>query len=166
MNSLKKTEIFEKLVQENKGILYKVINIYCKNIEDRKDLEQEILIQLWSCLKNYNENYKLSTWIYKIAMNVSISFYRKNKLRNTATHLPIDSIFIEGEYDEETDEFKYKKKVLNIFIDKLNEFDKAIIILYMEEYDYKEISNIVGISETNVGTKINRIKKKLKEKIK
>lgn len=166
MNSLKKTERFQKIIQENKGILYKVINIYCKDIEDREDLEQEILIQLWSSLKDYNENYKLSTWIYKIAMNVSISFYRKNKLRNTATHLPIDSIFIEGEYDEETDEFKHQKKVLNIFIDKLNEFDKAIIILYMEEYNYKEISDIVGISETNVGTKINRIKKKLKEKIK
>jgi len=166
VNSLNKTERFQKIIQDNKGILYKVINIYCKDIEDKKDLEQEILIQLWSSLKSYNENYKLSTWIYKIAMNVSISFYRKNKLRNTTTHLPIDSIFIEGEYDEDTDEFKHQKKVLNIFIDKLNEFDKAIIILYMEEYNYKEISDIVGISETNVGTKINRIKKKLKGKIK
>ena len=165
MNSSKKLEKFQKVIKDNRGILYKVINIYCKNIEDRKDLEQEILIQLWKSLSNYNKNYKISTWVYKIAMNVSISFYRKNKVRNLATHLSIDSIFIEKEYKFQSDEFKEKRDILNIFINKLNEFDKAIIILYLEEYNYKEISDIVGISETNVGTKINRIKNKLKNNI-
>jgi RNA polymerase sigma factor (sigma-70 family) len=161
VSKLKKAERFQKIIRENKGILYKVINIYCKDYEDKKDLEQEILIQLWKSLEKYNENYKISTWIYKIAMNVSISFYRKNK--NSLTHLPIDSIFIEKEYEEHNDETKDKKRILNIFIDQLNEFDKAIILLYLEDYNYKEISNIIGITETNVGSKINRIKNKLKK---
>jgi RNA polymerase sigma-70 factor (ECF subfamily) len=164
VSKLIKTEKFQKIIVENKGILYKVINIYCKDTEDKKDLEQEILIQLWKSLDNYNENYKISTWIYKIAMNVSISFYRKN--RNTSDHLSIDSIFIEKEFEEQDDGFKDKKRILNIFIDQLNEFDKAIILLYLEDYNYKEISNIVGITETNVGSKINRIKNKLKKHIK
>ena len=94
-------------------------------------------------------------------MNVSISFYRKNK--SSLTQIPIDSIFIEKEYVEHNDENKDKKRILNIFIDQLNEFDKAIILLYLEDYDYKEISNIIGITETNVGSKINRIKNKLKK---
>ena len=94
-------------------------------------------------------------------MNVSISFYRKN--RNTPAHLSIDSIFIEKDYEEQNDYIKDKKRILNVFIAKLNEFDKAIILLYLEDYNYKEISNIVGITETNVGSKINRIKNKLKK---
>ena len=159
MSKLKKAERFLKIIKENKGILYKVINIYCKDNEDKKDLEQEILIQLWKSLKKYNKSYKISTWIYKIAMNVSISFYRKNK--NSLTHITIDSIFIEKECVEHNDENKDKKRILNIFIEQLNEFDKAIILLYLEDYNYKEISNIVGITETNVGSKINRIKNKL-----
>ena len=163
MSKLKKAERFQKIIKENKGILYKVINIYCKDTQDKKDLEQEILIQLWKSLEKYNENYKISTWIYKIAMNVSISFYRKN--RNTPTHLPIDSIFIEKDYEEQDDDIKDKKRILNIFIAKLNEFDKAIILLYLEDYNYREISNIIGITETNVGSKINRIKNKLKKNI-
>tara|TARA_B100000809_G_scaffold1958_1_gene2272 strand:+ start:129 stop:641 length:513 start_codon:yes stop_codon:yes gene_type:complete len=156
-----KTQRFQKIIEENKGILYKVINIYCKDTQDKKDLEQEILIQLWKSLEKYNTNYKISTWIYKIAMNISISFYRKN--RNTPAHLSIDSIFIEKDYEEQNDYIKDKKRILNVFIAKLNEFDKAIILLYLEDYNYKEISNIVGITETNVGSKINRIKNKLKK---
>lgn len=161
MSKDRKTQRFQKIIEENKGILYKVINIYCKDTQDKKDLEQEILIQLWKSLEKYNKNYKISTWIYKIAMNVSISFYRKN--RNTPIHLSIDSIFIEKEYEEQNDFIKDKKRILNIFIDQLNEFDKAIILLYLEDYNYKEISNIIGITETNVGSKINRIKNKLKK---
>jgi len=161
VSKLKKSEKFYNIIRENKGILYKVINIYCKNPEDKKDLEQEILIQLWKSLEKYNENYKISTWIYKIAMHVSISFYRKN--RKTLTNLSIDSIFIEKEYVEQNDDDKDKERILKIFIEQLNEFDKAIILLYLEDYSYKEISNIIGITETNVGSKINRIKNKLKK---
>ncbi len=161
MSKEKKSQQFQKIIEENKGILYKVIDIYCADIQDKKDLEQEILIQLWKSIEKYNKSYKMSTWIYKIAMNVSISFFRKN--RNTPKYLSLDSIFIEKKHEEQSDDIKDKKRVLNIFINQLNEFDKAIILLYLEDYNYKEISNIIGITETNVGSKINRIKNKLKK---
>ena len=157
----KKTERFKRIIEENKGILYKVINIYCKDPSNKEDLEQEILLQLWRSLDNYNAEYKISTWIYRIAMNVSISFYRKNN--KAPSHLSIDSIFIKNSYDEDIDEIDYKKNRLQFFIDQLNDLDKAIILLYLEEYNYKEIGKIIGITESNVGSKINRIKNKLKK---
>jgi hypothetical protein len=73
-----KLDRFQKIIKSNKGILFKVISIYCKDPEDKKDLEQEILIQLWKALDNYNETYKISTWMYRIAMNVAIFFTEKH----------------------------------------------------------------------------------------
>ncbi len=161
MNQKEKTQRFKKIIKENKGILFKVINTYCKDFIDKKDLEQEILIQLWKSFDKYNSEYKISTWIYRIAMNVSISFYRKNK--NRPSNLSIDSIFIENKYDENTNEINDNSRLLHFFIDKLNKLDKAIILLYLDDYNYEEISDIIGITETNVGSKINRIKNKLKK---
>jgi RNA polymerase sigma-70 factor (ECF subfamily) len=152
---------FQEIIKENKGILYKVITIYCKDTEDKKDLEQEILIQLWKALDKYNDTYKISTWMYRIAMNVAISFYRKTA--STISNISIDSIFIEKEYAEQDHDDIDNVKILNQFIDQLNEFDKALILLYLEDFSYVEISEIIGITETNVGSKINRIKNKLKK---
>jgi RNA polymerase sigma factor (sigma-70 family) len=110
LSKASKTERFQKIIEENRGILDKVINMYCKDTNHKKDLEQEILIQLWKSLEKYKENYKISTWIYKTAINVSISFFRKN--RNTPSHLSTDSIFIEKEYVEQNDDIKDKKRIL------------------------------------------------------
>ena len=155
-------EKFIQILNENKWVLYKVINTYCKDSEDRKDVEQEILIQLWKSFKSYNNQYKMSTWVYKIAMNVSISFYRSNIKRKSKTSPISESIFqvanqIDNSFDEE-------RKFLYDFIDQLDEFTKEILILYLDDHSYKEIAEIVGITESNVGTKMNRIKKKLQEK--
>lgn len=165
MNSTEKLVQFQNIINDHKGILYKVISIYCKNTEDRKDLEQEILIQLWKSLGNYNNSYKISTWLYRIAMNVSISFYRTSQRKNKTIDIEIEPIFSEKFEEEQEDRYSTQKVLLKNFINSLNDFNKAIIILYMEEYSYKEISEMVGITETNVGTKINRIKSKLKKYI-
>ncbi len=156
-------ELFVQILKDNKRILYKVINIYCRDIEDRRDLEQEIVIQLWKSLKSFNGNYKLSTWIYRVAMNVSISFYRTNASRKSNTTSIHESIFQDIEYDS-ADELDENRKLLHEFIDHLNEFNKQIIILHLEDFSYKEIADIIGITESNVGTKISRIKKILQEK--
>ena len=154
-------ERFIQILNENKWVLYKVINTYCKDSEDRKDLEQEILIQLWKSFESYNNQYKISTWVYKIAMNVSISFYRSNINRKSKTSPINESIFhIANQIDNSLDE---ERKFLYDFIDRLDEFNKEILILYLDNHSYKEISEIVGITESNVGTKINRIKNKLQE---
>ena len=154
---------FIHIINENKWVLYKVINSYCKDAEDRKDLEQEIIIQLWKSFKSYNSGYKISTWIYKIAMNVSISFYRSNIKRKSNTSSISESIFYLSNQIEDTPTHKEEKEILYEFIRNLDEFNKEIIILYLDDSTYREIAEVIGITESNVGTKINRLKKKLQE---
>ena len=158
-------EQFIGILKDHKRLLYKVIYSYCRDSDDRKDLEQEIIIQLWKSLKNYNQEFKLSTWIYKIALNVAISYYRRD-VKRKETNQPYDkTIFQIAEEDDYTEESKNKREILYKFINKLDELNKAIIILYLDEKSYKDISEIIGLTETNVATKINRIKRKLKESI-
>ncbi len=151
---------FIQFLDENKWILFKVINTYCKNTEDRKDLEQEILIQLWKSLKSYDPKFKMSTWAYRVAMNVAISFYRSNLKRTSNTYSITESVFLVEQPEETLSE---ERKFLHQFIARLDPFKREILILYLDDVSYRDISQIVGISESNVGTKINRIKKELKQ---
>ena len=163
MDKIDKSDIFLSVVQTNKGIIYKVVNSYCQNIEDRKDLVQEIIIQLWKSFDNYDDNFKHSTWMYRISLNVAISFYRKENSRKKISNPLIDGII----NFSDNDDFEDKETDLGILqqmISQLKDLDKALILLYLEEKSYKEISQIIGISETNVSTKINRIKNSLKQK--
>ncbi len=156
-----RTDDFLVVLESNKGILYKVTNSYCRNIEDRKDLIQEIIMQLWKSFDSYNEKFKYSTWMYRISLNVAISFYRKEKRRERISYSLTTDIFdftdTEISEDKETN-----LRILNQIISKLNDLNKALMLLYLEEKSYREISEIIGISETNVATKISRIKIKLK----
>lgn len=160
-----KKEQFIKTIDEHKKIIYKIVNSYCQNKEDRKDLEQEIIIQLWSSFDNYNSAYKYSTWMYRIALNVAISFYRKEKKWSVKNDFyNEESIFrIEEDSSEEQTTLDYHLKLLQEFIHNLNELNKALMLLYLEEKSYEEIAEILGITKTNVATKISRIKLKLKK---
>ncbi len=162
MNTISEKEKFIRIIKENKRIIYKVIYSYCKDSEDRKDLEQEIIIQLWKSLKSYDEKYKLSTWIYKIAMNVAISHYRKDLKRKT-NNTTLDEAIFQIEEEDFTEKQRSQSELLYRFINQLDPLCKAIMILYLDDNSYKDISEIIGITETNVGTKINRTKKQLKE---
>jgi len=159
-----KKDIFIKTIDEHKKIIYKIVNSYCPNREDRKDLEQEVIIQLWNSFDNYNSDYKYTTWMYRIALNVAISFYRKEKKWSTKSDFyNEESIFrIEEDKREEKNELDYHLKLLQEFIHNLNELNKALMLLYLEEKPYEEIAEILGITKSNVATKISRIKLKLK----
>lgn len=159
----KKEEIFLKLVEENKGILYKVSNAYCKNPEDRKDLIQEIIIQIWGSFNGYNSKYKISTWIYRVSLNTAISYYRKNKVRKENTYELSNAIQLKMETPIESVSDP-RTTILYRFIGELKPIDKAIILLYLDGLSQKQIAEIVGISSTNAGSKISRIKKVLKRK--
>ena len=163
MKTSKKVKFLDT-IDAHKKIIYKIVNSYCKNNEDRKDLEQEIIIQLWNSFDNYNPQYKYSTWIYRIALNVAISSYRKEKKWSAKSDFYneelIYSISDENEYDTELDQNIRK---LQVFINQLDELNKALMLLYLEEKPHAEIAKILGISKTNVATKINRLKIKLKE---
>jgi RNA polymerase sigma-70 factor (ECF subfamily) len=163
MSSSSNKERFLSLIEENKGIIYKVSNAYCRNAEDRRDLVQEIIFQLWRSFDRYDDQYKISTWMYRIALNVSISFYRKNRRRNKLSTEFTENIFefVDDQKDFETEQ---NIRLLNEFISELKELDRALMILYLEEKSYEEIAEILGISKTNVATKINRIKLKLKSR--
>lgn len=149
---------FINTIKEYKNLIYKICHSYCPNPSDHKDLEQEIILQLWTAMKRYNGSVKMSTWIYRIALNTAISHYRDEQKRSHITtrhfmELPTN------EYDPETDE---QIKKLYAFIEQLNYLDKALMLLYLEETKQKEIAEILGITESNVSTKINRIKQQLK----
>lgn len=163
MDKIDKSDIFLSVVQTNKGIIYKVANSYCKNVEDRKDLVQEVIIQLWKSFDNYDDNFKYSTWMYRISLNVAISFYRKEnsrqKISESLTHGIINFSHQDDFEDKETD-----LGILQQMISQLKDLDKALMLLYLEEKSHKEVSQIIGITETNVATKINRIKNSLKQK--
>lgn len=155
-------ETFEEILNKNKGIIFRVVNYYCKDADDKKDLEQEILIQIWLSYKKYNDEFAWSTFIYRIALNVSIGFYKKQKRRKDK-FINVN-LFIETHLQNETPlVIDDDLRVLNEFIFQLNDINKALMILYLQEKSYAEIGLILGISETNISTKINRLKIQLKE---
>lgn len=156
------TPDFLTIIEANKRIIFKICNAYCRNASDREDLAQEIIFQLWKSWPSFNSDYKLSTWMYRIALNVAISFYRAAK-KTTDTVLMGDQLI---EIADETVEegLESNLNALQQFINELKELDRALMILYLEEKSHKEMAEIIGISTTNVATKIGRIKEQLKQK--
>jgi RNA polymerase sigma-70 factor (ECF subfamily) len=119
-----------------------------------------MMIQIWQSIHKYNDNYKISTWLYRISLNIAISVYRKNSSRSKR-HTDLNMLTTETPVEEKTDD----ERLLNLleqFISELKEIDKALMILYLENKSHPEIAEILGMSVTNVGTKIGRIKDKLK----
>jgi RNA polymerase sigma factor (sigma-70 family) len=156
-------ENFITIIEKNKGIIHKVANSYCMDEEDRKDLVQEIIIQLWQSFGKYDPQYSLSTWMYRIALNVAISFYRKDTRRKDIS-VPLSEDIMLFVKDNEPDETETNIGLLQQFLADLKELDRALMILYLEEKSHKEMAEIVGLSTTNIATKIGRIKEKLKIK--
>ena len=142
----------------------KVINTCFRlvnDIEAAEDITQEVFIKVYTSIDKFRGDSQLSTWIYRIALNTAISFYRNDCKTNDRTLL-IDASIISLSNVEETSEFDENISTLYQLIEKLNEFDKALILLYLDNNKYLDIADILGISETNVATKISRIKKILK----
>ncbi|WP_338812285.1 sigma-70 family RNA polymerase sigma factor [Bernardetia sp. Wsw4-3y2] len=152
---------FLQVLESNKGIIYKIANSYCKESEDQQDLVQEISYQLWKSFEKYDKTYQLSTWIYRISLNVAISFYRKTTKRSKHESKLGTNELLYFEQENIVDE---KLQLLNSFIYELKEVDKAIILLYLEDKSQNEIAQIMGLSLSNISTKIHRIKKILSEK--
>jgi len=161
MNNENLKDIFIKKLSENNGIIHKVCNIYCNNSEEKKDLMQEITLQLWKSFSNFREKSKFSTWMYRIALNTAITEIRKsNRNPILETLSEKQDTLTEKEYLPNLDEEINK---LYKAIAKLNEIEKGIILLYLEKKTYAEIGEITGLSEKNISVKIVRIKAKLKK---
>jgi len=158
---MRKDQEFTRLIRENKRIIYKICNAYCSSKDDRDDLAQEIIYNLWKSFSSFNPELKFSTWMYRIALNVAISFYRREK--KFKNHDPIsEGLIVFEETSAGKNEVENNIRLLQDFINELKEIDKAIILLYLDNKSHREIAEITGFTETNVATKINRIKDKLR----
>ncbi len=153
---------FLQLIQGNMGIIIKICSSYCKNKTDRQDLAQEIIYHLWKSGKTFNPDYKFSTWMYRVALNVAISFYRKEKRAMPVVPIIEHHINIE-DFPPKNEESEKNIQLLQQLIAQMKELDKALILLWFESKSYKEIAEILGISETNAATRISRIKERLKQ---
>ena len=151
---------FLQLLSANQGIIGKVCSIYCNHQEDYEDLFQEITYHAWKGYALFRGEAKFSTWLYRIALNTAISSLRKRRPAIDFVEVLPDTIFTG------TNEIDEQKQQLIAAIKQLNEGERAIITLYLEEMSYQEIAEIIGISENNVGVKINRIKNKLHQILK
>ncbi len=152
---------FLQVIQKNQGIIHKVCNIYCDFEEDRNDLFQEIVAQLWKSYPSFREESKFSTWMYRVALNTAITSFKKNKRRPDQSSLSYDNFQIADEkYDTETEE---NIKQLHRAVSQLTGVEKSIVLLYLENKKYEEIAEITGITQNYVRVKMNRIKKKLKK---
>lgn len=155
---------FEQLLQQHQKIVYKVVNTYCWQVDDRADLAQEIAIQLWRAFPKYDGQRKFSTWMYRIALNVAISSVRQNK--NTLLHaVALDESHQNIGADQADSKIDENIHYLQRFISQLDTLNRALMLLYLEDHSYREIADIVGISETNVATKISRLKQRIRDEI-
>lgn len=162
MTGSSQQEQFQSLLDEHKKILYKVANLYSKNTEDREDLVQEIVVQLWRSFRSFDGRARFSTWMYRIALNVAISVYRRETTRRR--HVLSDEEEVLNAVDSSTEQSE-ELQVLYQFIKGLDPLNKALTMLYLDGNSYSEMAQVLGISETNVATKISRLKQQLKQEV-
>ncbi|MDB5232565.1 MAG: polymerase sigma factor [Chitinophagaceae bacterium] len=150
---------FLQLLNEHQKIIHKVCHMYAPADAAKEDLFQEVTLQAWKAFNSFKGNSKFSTWLYRVALNTAITFYRKSK-RNPETVLT-ESIPDTEEENNQTQEEQLQAMYLAIA--ELSDIDKALVMLYLDDYNYQEMGDILGISANNVGVKINRLKTKLKQ---
>ena len=160
---MQKQQEFVKLIKENEGVIFKVTLVYTFNEEDQKDLYQEIVYQLWKSFDSFRGDAKISTWMYRIALNTAITNLKKEKRKGNRVSIDANLLSKIDHIDTLIDD---RIKILYSHIKQLNTIEKGIVLLYLEGKSYDEISSITGFTATNVGTRLNRIKNKLKSQIK
>lgn len=156
-------EQFLELIRENNGIIHKVCHLYCHTLHNRQDLFQEILLQLWKAFPKFRNESKISTWMYRIALNTAISDFRKQQRRisTVGDALPEKADLHAAAPVEQ-------KERLAAFLEavtRLSDIEKAIVILYLEEKNYQEMEEILGIGQAGLRVKMNRIKEKLRRHV-
>ncbi|QJR11010.1 RNA polymerase sigma factor CnrH [Usitatibacter rugosus] len=148
-------------LEAHKKILYKVASLYCANAQDRQDLMQETAVQLWRSHGRFDGRSSFATWMYRVALNVAISWVRDDSRRNR--HVATDAHVIDTALADEAthDAPPHLRVFLGQLLESLDALDRALVLLYLEGHDQDEIAAILGLTATNVATKINRIKTRL-----
>lgn len=151
-------DFFKSYVEEHMPLIMHICRAYSRDEESLKDLVQEVTLQLWRSHKSFKGNSQLSTWVYRVALNVCLSHSKKMKRK-------VETVPLEWKTDTAIEDDSDKEEIEKLYagIKRLKEPDRAIILLYLEDKSYKEMSEILGITVSNVGVKVNRLKEKLKE---
>lgn len=163
---------FAALLDQHRGIVFKVATTYCRHPHDRQDLVQEIAAQLWRAFPGYDPSRLFSTWMYRIALNVAISHLRS--VGNRAPVVPLDEHY--ETHPESRDHFAIddssaqhdadqQLRALYAVIDRQSPIDRALLLLWLEDRSQREIAEIIGISESNVATKLNRLKQRIRQQL-
>jgi RNA polymerase sigma-70 factor (ECF subfamily) len=151
---------FVSNLEKHQNIVHKICRMYTNDQESHNDLFQEITIQLWNAYPKFRGDSKFSTWMYRVALNTAITLYRKSKKHIRTQDYDEVSFKIKAEpYDNEIEK---QLQLMYKAVKELNDIDKALVFLYLEDQSYKEISDTLGISEVNARVKMNRIKKSLR----
>ena len=156
-----KRERFSELLEQHRKIVFKVANSYARLADDRADLAQEIRAQLWRAFPRYDESRSFSTWMYRIALNIAISHLRDAERRDTHT-LPLDESAHENTLVGSIAEPDERVRALEKFMAQLDALNRALMLLVLEERSYRENAEILGLSETNVATRISRLKQRIR----
>lgn len=157
-----KKQTFIAAIQNNEGAIYKIATVYTHTTEDRNDLVQEIIYQLWKSFDTFQQKSGLSTWMYRVALNVAIQHLNSAKRKVVTISLQEQfSDFAEADSNDAEEKWQVLKQHLN----NLNLLDRGLVLLYLEDKSYDEIAAIMGLSASNVSTRLSRIKEKLKKQI-
>jgi RNA polymerase sigma-70 factor (ECF subfamily) len=150
---------FTDLIRAHAKLIYKVASVYCRHAPDREDVTQEIAVQLWRSRGSYDNRYRFSTWVYRIALNVAISFQRRERRHREGR--AADESWLTLAAPAETEPLADVQQLLDC-IDHLGALEKALVLLYLDGNEHATIAEVLGISVSNVGTKLGRIKDKLR----
>ncbi len=159
---MQKEDEFIQIIKQHEGVIFKITTLYTDNRDDQKDLYQDVVYQLWKSFDSFRAESKISTWMYRVAMNTALTRLKKSKRMSHS--VPIDKVVMQ-QTENYNPEFEEKLKLLYAHIKQLNVLEKGLMLLLLEGKKYEEISEITGLSPSNVGTRISRIKQKLKQQI-
>ena len=149
---------FISLLNQHQKIIHKICHVYMSDAHDREDLFQEITLQAWKAFNSFRGEAQFSTWLYRVALNTAITFYRKEKRK--------PDVVQQNDFPETAEEKNHKEEQVSALqkaIASLSKIEKALVTLYLEDYSYIQIGEMLGITANNVAVKMNRVKTKLKE---
>jgi len=159
---MQKEEEFVRIIKEHEGVIFKITSLYTDNRDDQKDLYQDVVYQLWKSFDSFRAEAKISTWMYRIALNTALTRLKKSKRMGNSVSM--DTVVMQ-QTENYNPEFEEKLKLLYAHIKQLNVLEKGLMLLLLEGKKYDDISEITGLSPSNVATRISRIKQKLKTQI-
>lgn len=163
MNDDERAQIFDQWISDHRGLLFKIVRAYASNLHDQEDLLQEISIQIWNSIPGFQSQSAITTWLYRVGLYSAIAWSK----RDTMQQFKAETLVVAGNFIRVVDQPRDPRlDWLYERISELDEIDRSLALMWLDEQPYQEIATALGISTSNVGVKINRIKQRLSEALK